>query len=475
MVAVAGTGLKREIKLHQFFTLAFGTIVGVGWIIVMGQWLSRGGPFGASLAFVVGGAVMCAIGVCYAKLAARYPVTGGAVAYAYNVFGEGAAFVVGWFLALTYLAASGFAVVSTSWVLEALLPGLRGPALYTMLGSEVHGGTLLIGFALLAVIAAANLRGAGSTAKLQDLITYGLLVLGVLIVSIGFSKGDPANLVPYFGDGSAPSQAVHGFFAVLATTPFFLAGFDVIPQAMGERDDTTDLRRITTVIVAAIVLAMAFYLAVILGTAVLLPRDRIVGLDLPVAEAFEIALSSSLVGRLVLLCGLFGILSSWNALFYSGARVLYALGHARLLPGALAETSARGAPHNAILFVTATSAGAALLGKGAVLPIVNTHGAVMSAVFLAMSAAAWRLARRGEISFARPALGSAIIAIAVVASLALVCIALWQSFEARTQAVPFEWLVIGVWGMLAGAVWLRIRSTQSRMSPAERALILSNW
>src|SRR2546429_9140344 len=47
--------LAKEIRPHQLFTLGFGTIHGVGWIIVAGRWGVMGGGLGAGIAFGIGG------------------------------------------------------------------------------------------------------------------------------------------------------------------------------------------------------------------------------------------------------------------------------------------------------------------------------------------------------------------------------------------------------------------------------------
>ena len=41
--------LARKLRTTDYFTLAFGTMVGVGWLVVMDDWLARGGPLGAIL------------------------------------------------------------------------------------------------------------------------------------------------------------------------------------------------------------------------------------------------------------------------------------------------------------------------------------------------------------------------------------------------------------------------------------------
>jgi hypothetical protein len=36
--------LARKLRLTDYFSLAFGTMVGVVWLVVMDDWLERGGP-----------------------------------------------------------------------------------------------------------------------------------------------------------------------------------------------------------------------------------------------------------------------------------------------------------------------------------------------------------------------------------------------------------------------------------------------
>src|ERR1700738_3639437 len=36
--------LARKLRVTDYFTLAFGTMVGVGWLVLMDDWLRRGGP-----------------------------------------------------------------------------------------------------------------------------------------------------------------------------------------------------------------------------------------------------------------------------------------------------------------------------------------------------------------------------------------------------------------------------------------------
>ena len=51
--------LARKLRLRDYFALAFGSMVGVGWLVVMDDWLARGGPLGAMLGFAIGGLFCC--------------------------------------------------------------------------------------------------------------------------------------------------------------------------------------------------------------------------------------------------------------------------------------------------------------------------------------------------------------------------------------------------------------------------------
>ena len=117
--------LKKAINGLGFFALAFGSMIGVGWITTLDNWFNSAGPGGAMIAFIAGGFLMLLIGLCYAELTPMMPVTGGEVAYAYKAFGTDKAFLVGWFLAFGYLSVSAFEAVSIGMVLGYLFPALN--------------------------------------------------------------------------------------------------------------------------------------------------------------------------------------------------------------------------------------------------------------------------------------------------------------------------------------------------------------
>src|SRR2546425_11312141 len=74
------TTLARKLRLKDYFALAFGTMVGVGWLVLMDDWLGRGGPLGAILGFALGGILLLPVGYVYGQWVKRLPDAAGEAA-----------------------------------------------------------------------------------------------------------------------------------------------------------------------------------------------------------------------------------------------------------------------------------------------------------------------------------------------------------------------------------------------------------
>src|SRR2546423_13172989 len=71
------TELARKLRVVDYFTLGWGTMVGVGWLVVMDDWLLRGGALGGVLGFAIGGALLLPIGYVYGQLVMAMPDAAG--------------------------------------------------------------------------------------------------------------------------------------------------------------------------------------------------------------------------------------------------------------------------------------------------------------------------------------------------------------------------------------------------------------
>lgn len=468
---------RQGLNLGHLIMMAFGTIVGVGWIVMLGKWLALAGSVGSVLAFLGGVIVIALVVFSYAELAAMFPATGGEMIYAYESFGPNAAFWIGWLLVLIYLGVAAFEAISLGWVLSQLVPWIEGPVIYSFLGESVRLGSLLVGLGVMAIITYANCSGVRTTAALQNLLTYILITLTVVFVIAGIWRGNPENLQPYFAEQSDSTGIWPGIAAVLLTAPFWYAGFSVVPQALGERSDDTPPTSAGLAMMIAVIAGFIFYALVILATSMAAPRSVVLDAALPAAAAFEAAFASPFMTKVVLLAGVFGLLTTWNPIFFAASRLLFALSRAHFLPGQLGHVSARrGSPVVAILAVAFIAGLATLAGRGAITPIANLSGAVFSLVYVAVTIMVIYL-RLAKPDMSRPYRipgGLLIPILGGLGAFALLCLALTELGRSSTAAVAPELVVVLFW--LAAGFFIKSASTRRapRMDPeAQRRLLLA--
>lgn len=468
--------LKQEISLRQLFALGFGSIIGVGWITVLGAWLAGAGAFGAAAAFLVGAVVVLLISFSYAELATRFPSTGGEIVYLHEIFGVTPAFAVGWLLVMGYSSIVVFEAISVGWIVSAIFPQLEGPVLYSIGGGDVTLGSLTAGIVGMIAIAWFNIRGAKTAARLQEIITLLLILLTIVFCTLSLLRGAPDNLSPHFvadGDGLIWT----GMAALLVTVPFWFGGFDVIPQAMGEKSQSASLKGVPLALGASIVAAALFYVAIILAASYALPREELLNSDLPVAEAMAAALGSTTGGKIVLFAGLLGLISTWNSLTYGATRVLFALGRARIIAPYFGELDARRrTPVRAILFVSAIGIAGSFFGRSAILPIVDAGAFAYVTTYAAVSLAALVCLggeqKRTTDAFTMPG-GTATRALTAILASALAIFAFYQPYAASENSIPVEWMIFLVWIAAGLAFFLLSKRVRDETDQNTRSALLA--
>src|SRR5512142_3554876 len=167
-------GLARKLRLADYFALAFGAMVGVGWLVVMDDWLERGGPVGAMLGFVIGGAVLLPIGYAYGRLAMAIPDAGSEIAYTALVFPPAVSYATGWMMILAYLIVCPWEAVAIGKLAGYVFPQLNHWHLYAIAGKPVFLPRLALGLVMVAAITWLNYRGIRLSANFQKWTTFGL-------------------------------------------------------------------------------------------------------------------------------------------------------------------------------------------------------------------------------------------------------------------------------------------------------------
>jgi len=188
--------LRRVMRGTEYFTLAFGSIVGVGWMVVLEEWFRRGGPVGAMLGFLVGGAALVPVVYVYGRLAERIPEAGSEVAYTGAVFPRSVSFATGWAMTLTYVMVCPWEAVSMGRIAAYSFPQIKTLKLYQVGGYDVYLPVLLIALFTAATITFINYRGVHQSTAFQNVTTFGLLAIFCVFAPLGLARGTIDNLSP---------------------------------------------------------------------------------------------------------------------------------------------------------------------------------------------------------------------------------------------------------------------------------------
>ncbi|WP_157095393.1 amino acid permease, partial [Hoyosella altamirensis] len=98
----SGGGLARVLGRWDVLAVAFGAMIGFGWIVLTSGFLEDAGTLGAALAFVIGGIIVSLVGLTYAELVSAMPEAGGEHNYVLRGLGSWPAFLTSWTLVLGY-------------------------------------------------------------------------------------------------------------------------------------------------------------------------------------------------------------------------------------------------------------------------------------------------------------------------------------------------------------------------------------
>ncbi|MGI9263091.1 MAG: APC family permease, partial [Woeseiaceae bacterium] len=229
--------------------------------------------------------------------------------------------------------------------------------------------------------------------------------------------------------------------------PFMFVGFDVIPQSAEEID--IPFSEIGKLLMLSIVMAVAWYIAMIWAVSMGLSTEARQASELPTADATAALLGGQWAGQLLVVAGIGGILTSWNAFLIGGSRAIYALARAGQLPAALGRLHPKyNTPHNALLLIGGLSVFAPLFGRPALVWLVDAGGL---GIVVAYAFVAWSFLklRKSEPQMERPyrvANGQLVGWAALVLSIGVGL--LYLPFSPAALIWPHEWLIVLAWCLL---------------------------
>src|SRR5216683_2173623 len=246
--------LARKLRLADYFALAFGTMVGAGWLVLMDDWLARSGPVGAILGFAFGGVLLLPIGYVYGQWVQRLPDAAGEAAYAAQVFPPIVSYFTGWMMLLVYFIVCPWEAVAVGKLAAYIFPSLNSFELYRVAGQPVFLPRLLLGILLTLFLAVLNYRGIRLSASFQNWMTAAVLLLFVFVTGISAVRGAPQNFQPLFH--ASPWISI---VLTLQIVPYFMTGFESVPKVAEEAHPEFRSQGFFRAIAMAVLVGAAFY------------------------------------------------------------------------------------------------------------------------------------------------------------------------------------------------------------------------
>ena len=434
--------LARKLSLWNYFALGFGTMIGTGWVVLMDDWLGRGGPLGAMLGFALGGILLLPVAYTYGQWVRRLPDAAGEAAYTAEVFPPFVAYLTGWIMLLAYLIVCPWEAVAVGKLAAYLFPQLDAIELYRVAGVPVFLPRLLLGLLLTLFLGYLNYRGIRASATFQNWATSAVLLVFFVMVVISGRSGAPAHLQPLFSH--APLVSV---LLTLQIVPYFVTGFESVPKVAEEAHPGFPPGDFFKAIAMALLVGAGFYVLVIGAVSYIVPWQGLVGQRFATPIAFEQGAHSVEIARVILAISLVGLLQVFNGNFVAATRLLFAYGRRRTISPVFAKVQPTyQTPTAAILAVSVATLAGLLLGDALLVPVTEV-GSMAPAFGWLATCLSFYMVERSVLLRLTAGLGMAV-------SLLLVLMKLLPIFPGHFSLA--EWIALGIW--LAIGLLLHYRS-----------------
>ncbi len=423
--------LARKLRLHDYFALAFGTMIGTGWLILMDDWLGRGGPLGAILAYILGGILLLPVGYVYGQWVQRLPDAAGEAAYTAQVFSPAVSYFTGWMMLLAYFIVCPWEAVALGKIAAYIFPSLDTLQLYSIAGHPVFLPRLILGIALTLLLATINYRGIRLSANFQKTVTSTVLLLFLLMVGISVARGAPVNFHPVFS--AAPFASI---LLTLQIVPYFMTGFESVPKYAEEANPEFRPKNYMKAIAMALGVGAIFYALSIAAAAYIAPWQSLLGRRFATAIAFEQGLGARWPVRLILTMALFGLFQCFNGNFAASTRLLFAYGRRGTIYSRFGAIHKRFlTPSVAVVGITVGTLVGLFLGDALLVPVTEVGSMASALGWFAACLSFWFVEKRVPMRI--------VTGMGIAVSLLLILMKVLPAFPGHFS--PAEWTAFGIW------------------------------
>lgn len=325
---------SKKLNTGDVIVVAFGAMIGWGWVVSSGGWIQQSGVIGTIIAFLLGGIMIYFVGLVYAELTTALPENGGAKVFSQHAFGTIGSFICTWSIILSYIGVVCFEACSFPTIIQYIFPGFLKGYLYTIVGFDIYATWLVVAIISCVLITYINIKGVKTAAILQKILTIIIAAVGMVLIIASIINGDSSNLDGQLFMGSGIDKILGNVLSIAMVAPFFLFGFDVIPQAAEEIN--IPLKKLGKLIVLSIALAVAFYGMVVFAVGYGMNQIELAmslhGSGLVTADAMAKLFHSKIMAKTLILGGMCGIVTSWNSFLIGGSRALESMASSYMIP-----------------------------------------------------------------------------------------------------------------------------------------------
>lgn len=452
MAATKASDFDKVLSAWDILVIAFGAMIGWGWVVSTGDWIMQGGVVGAMLGFVIGGLMVFFVGLTYAELTSAMPQCGGEHVFSFKAMGPIGSFVCTWAIVLGYVSVVCFEACALPTIVTYIYPDFLQGYLYSVAGFDIYASWLALAIVVAAFITYINIIGTKTAAILQTILTVIIGGVGILLIAASLFSGQADNLDNQLFMGATTTDMLKGTLAVAVMTPFFFIGFDVIPQAAEEI--SVSLKKIGRILILSIILAVAFYALIIFGVGYVMNNMAIANAmkgvgGLVTADAMATAFGSTMMAKVLIIGGLCGIITSWNSFLIGGSRAMYSMAESYMIPHVFAKLHKKyKSPVNALLLIGLLSVIAPFFGKKMLVWVVDA-GNFGCCVAYCMVAFSFMILRSKAPDMPRPyRVGHYKLVGAMAVLMSGFMVAMYIIPGSGAALVPQEWGMVLGWSVL---------------------------
>lgn len=329
-------------NFNATWSMAVGGMVGGGIFSVLGVIIGSAGQW-AWLSFLIAGLIALISAHSYSQLAIKYSEGGGAFTFLREVDHKGFAGSLSWVLIIGYiLTLAVYAFTFGHYVAHVF-----------NVGSWL---SRVLALAIIATLAAVNLKGVGNASKVEIVTVYGKLLVLLGLSIYGLNEWNQDQLTQ--GISPKPWHA-----AIIGAGTIFMAyeGFQLLSY------DYSDLKKPNSTLpkatIWAVISVILIYLLVTFGTTMIVGAKTLV-------ENKEIALS--IAGKkalgttglvIVTIAAAFSTGSAINATLFSTARLMESVAEKKDLPHLFVKENQHNIPFYAVLCIAGIAALLAIIGS----------------------------------------------------------------------------------------------------------------